>query len=173
METLKPNTVAIESTDDDISTPHKLTDKGKVWCEAFVSWCKKHLSSQLDPDVIPNITPRTATEAIFLNYLQFHDKYLGGRATFEEREIFKRLYPNKPCAFGTDKEIHAYACMFMCYGPPYFIDNTDVKGKTKQELEYLKTKPWLKKLTSENEDGHPNGPGRCTITFNDPRLYHF
>ena len=63
METLKPNTVAVESTDDDISTPHKLTDKGKVWYEAFVSWYKKHLSSQLDPDNIPNITPRTATEA--------------------------------------------------------------------------------------------------------------
>ena len=169
---LKSNTVAVQSTDDEIPTPSRLTAAGKVWYEAFVSWYKKHLSPQLDPDNIPNIIPRTYTESIFLNYLQFHDKYLGGRSSFEDREIHKRLYPNKPCAFGTDKEIHALAYMFMSYGPPYFINNTDVKGKTKPELEYLKTKPWIKRVTTENEAGHPNLPGKCTITFVDPRYHH-
>ena len=168
METLKPNTVAVQSTDDEISTPSGLTAIGKAWYEAFVSWHKQHLSPQLDPDNIPNITPRTETESIFLNCLQFHDKYLGGRSSFEDREIHKCLYPNKPYAFGTDKEIHAYAYMFMSYGPPYFIDNTDVKGKTKQELEQLKTKPWVQNVTTEND-----GPGKCTITFTDPRYHHF
>ena len=171
-KTLKPNTVAVQSTDDEIPTPSRLTAAGKVWYEAFVSWYKKHLSPQLDPDNIPNIIPRTHTESIFLNYLQFHDKYLGGRSSFEDREIHKRLYPNKPCVFGTDKEIHSMAYMFMSYGPPYFINNTDVKGKTKPELEYLKTKPWIKRVTTENEAGHPNLPGKCTITFVDPRYHH-
>ena len=171
-KTLKPNTVAVQSTDDEIPTPSRLTAAGKVWYEAFVSWYKKHLSPQLDPDNIPNIIPRTYTESIFLNYLQFHDKYLGGRSSFEDREIHKRLYPNKPCVFGTDKEIHALAYMFMSYGPPYFINNTDVKGKTKPELEYLITKPWIKRVTTENEAGHPNLPGKCTITFVDPRYHH-
>ena len=84
METLKPNTVAVQSTDDEISTPSGLTAIGRAWYEAFVSWYKKPLSPQLDPDNIPNITPRTETESIFLNYLQFHYKYLGGRSSFED-----------------------------------------------------------------------------------------
>ena len=171
METLKPNTT-VESPADEIPAPHNLTAKGKEWYEAFVSWYKKHLSPQLDPDNIPYVTPRTATESIFLNYLQFHDKYLGGRPSFEERENLKRLYPNGDVAIGSDKEIHAYAYMFMSYGPPYFIHNTDVKGKTKQELEYLKTKPWFIGATSANEANDPNRTGNYTITFTDPGLYH-
>ena len=140
METLKPNTEPIESNDEDVHIPDTMTDDEKVWFYTFVNWYKKHYSPQLDPDNIPNIIPRTSTEAILLNYLQFHDKYIDKRCTFEERNIIKCHQSDS--VIGSDKEIHTYAYLFTRYGPNYFIDNTDVRGKTEQELEYLKTKPW-------------------------------
>ena len=89
METLKPNTEPIQSNDEDVYIPDTMTDEEKEWFNAFVKY-KKHYSPQLDPENIPKIIPRTATEAIFLNYLQFHDKYIDKRCTFEERNVMKR-----------------------------------------------------------------------------------
>ena len=41
---------------------------------------------------------------------------------------------------GSDKEIHTYAYVFTRYGPDYFINNTDVQGKTEQETGIFENK---------------------------------
>ena len=161
MEKLNPNI-----NDNDVTIPDHLTDKQKKWFEAFVRWYRKNYSPKLDPKNIPNITAKTPTEAIFLNFLHFSDKYISERCTFHECEALKRHHPNSVTFTpGTDQEFHALANIFMCYGPRYFVDNTDVKGKTKQELEHLKTRPWIVKTTDYQTK-------TCTVTFGNPFPHH-
>ena len=119
-----------------------------------MTWYRKNYGSWLDPQNVPNIMPRNQTEAIFLNYLQFHDKCISERCSFDESEIFKFLCAkgNYPIP-GSDAEFHNLGQLFIQYGPQYFIDNTDVKGKTKQELAYLRTKPWVEyTCVTDNEN---------------------
>ena len=131
--------------DDDISIPEwGVTDETKPWFVAFVKWIREKyycLGSRLDPDNLQNLVPANETEAIYLNFLKFYDKYYSTRSPFKWAQKIKFEEPT--CvAGGTDIDFHYLATIFVRHGPDYFVDNSDVKGKTQEELEQLRERPW-------------------------------
>ena len=121
--------------DDDVSVPDEISDFQKEWFVAFVKWYRvkyQVLTSKLDFDKIDQLKPEDQTESIFLNFLMFYDKHYLQRATFEVAERDKADHPFM-CGTGTDHNFHALGNIFIQYGPNYFLNNTDLKGKTKEE----------------------------------------
>ena len=121
--------------DDDVSVPDETSDFQKEWFVAFVKWYRvkyQVLTSKLDFDKIDQLKPEDQTESIFLNFLMFYDKHYLQRATFEVAERDKADHPFM-CGTGTDHNFHALGNIFIQYGPNYFLNNTDLKGKTKEE----------------------------------------
>ena len=161
MDKSKPNAQGV------VSIPENLTEQQSLWFVAFVSWYKGNYCSKLDPGNVSKIKPASETEAIFLNFLQFHDKYVSERCTFQECQIFKRMHPKGNCPKpGTDAEFHHLGRIFIQCGPQYFINNSDVKNKTKEELKQLQMKPWMK-ITSER---HTHDGADYTGTFTEPPI---
>ena len=114
----------------------------------------------MDPDNLCKVKPVNEAEAIFLNFLKFFDKYIARRTTAEEVKILKGRF-NDPHigteVMGTDFEFHMLAKTFVHYGPTYFENNSDVKGKTLAELQGMqKAKEWKTMYGSETaEFGYP------------------
>ena len=140
--------------EDDVSIPDYLTEEKKEWFTHFVIWQRKtyrSLGSKLDPDKVHLIEPTSEKEARYLNFFMFHDKYMGKRCDFETAEQWKKEYSHMVCP-GTDHDFHRLASMFTQLGPGYFKDNSDVKGKTQEELELLKERPWRPYPTYNDDD---------------------
>ena len=141
--------------DDDVSVPDDLSDFKKQWFVSFVKWHKTKcyvLASRLDSDKIDQLKAESLSESIFLNFLMFHDKCHFQRANFEVAERDKVDHPFM-CGTGTDHNFHSLGNIFIQYGPHYFVDNTDVKGRTKEELAELRERPW-KPHPSGDDSGH-------------------
>ena len=136
----------------EIDVPDDLSSQQQEWFAAFVSWYRSNYGSKLDPDNVHKIKPTSAKEGIFLNFLHFHDKYISKRCTFLETEIFRRMHPktNFPTP-GTDEEFHYLAKVFIHYGPEYFVNNSDFKGKSKRELKDLQKKSWITFADSDSD----------------------
>ena len=133
-----------EEEDDDVSVPDYMLDDQKLRFTAFVKWYRTNyhaLGSKLDPDNVEQLQPSNGMEAAFLNFLMFYDKYYSKRAPFEWAERNKREHPFM-AGPGTDYDFHALAGIYVQYDADYFVDNTDVKGKTKEELAILQERPW-------------------------------
>ena len=83
------------------------------------------------------------TEATLLNFLKFFDKCIAQRVSTEELKIFHEKHPMTIIPIGTDSEFRCLAKTFLHFGPAYFVNNSDVKGKTQSELERMqKAKEW-------------------------------
>ena len=134
-----------EWDDDDISIPDKIEDENRDSFAAFVSWIRKNyyaFGSNLDPGNVQNMKPTSAQEATFLNFLMFYDKYYSTRTPFKCAQQYKHQHPENLAAPGTDIDFHWLARIYVQYGSDYFMDNTDVKGKTQEELQSLRERPW-------------------------------
>ena len=135
--------------------PEGIAEEQKPWFVSFVKWFKRNYGAKLDPDNLCKVEPVNENEAIFLNFLKFFDKYIARRTSAEELEIFKERFHDLPN--GTDFEFHMLAKTFVHYGPTYFENNSDVKGKTLAELQRMqKAKEWKTMYGSETaEFGYP------------------
>ena len=133
----------------------EITEEQMPWFISFVKWFRTNNGAKLDPDNLCKVQPVNETEAIFLNFLKFFDKYIAKRLTAEEAEMAReRLHdPN----IGTDFEFHTLGKTFIHYGPSYFVNNSDVKGKTEAELKRMqKAKKWKTEYFSESSAvGYP------------------
>ena len=131
------------SKSEDLVIPDTITEEQKPWFVSFIKWYKTNYGAKLDPDNLCNVKPVNETEAIFLNFLKFYDKYIAQRASAEEIRIFKEIFPINNVPIGTDFEFCVLAKTFLHFGPAYFVNNSDVKGKTQSELERMqKAKEW-------------------------------
>ena len=139
---------------DEVLIPEGVTEEQKPWFVSFVKWYKTNNGAKLDPDNLCKVKPVNEAEATFLNFLKFFDKYIAKRASAEEIEIFKQRFHDLPT--GTEFEFHTLAKTFVHYGPTYFVNNSDVKGKTQAELQRMqKAKEWKIMYGSETEFGYP------------------
>ena len=132
-----------EYDDDDISIPGTIAGEEIEWFADFVRWQRKNyraLKSKLDPGEIHKMKPRSDSEAGYLNFLMYYDKYYSKRLTYEDAEKAKVNYPHLKGA-GTDDYFHHLAWIFTKHKPVYFVNNSDVKGRTPEELERLKERP--------------------------------
>ena len=134
--------------------PEGITEEQKPWFVSFVKWFKTNYGTKLDPDNLCKVKPVNETEAMFLNFLKFFDKYIAKRTTAEEAKIFKERFHDPH--IGTDFEFHTLAKAFVHCGPAYFVNNSDVKGKAQAELQRMqKAKEWKTIHKSGLGYGHP------------------
>ena len=133
----------------------EITEEQKPWFISFVKWFRTNNGAKLDPDNLCKVQPVNETEAIFLNFLKFFDKYIVKRHTAEEVKISKERFNERN--LDTDFEFHTLAKTFVHYGPTYFVNNSDVKGKTQAELQRMqKAKKWKTEYLSESSAfGYP------------------
>ena len=54
----------------------EITEEQKPWFISFVKWFRTNNGAKLDPDNLCKVQPVNETEAIFLNFLKFFDKYI-------------------------------------------------------------------------------------------------
>ena len=136
---------------EDVVIPDTVTEEQKPWFVSFVKWYKKNYGTKLDPDNLCKVKPVNETEAIFLNFLKFFDKNITQRVSAEELKIFHEKHPMTIIPIGTDSEFRCLAKTFLHFGPAYFVNNSDVKGKTQSELERMQK---AKKWTTVYESGY-------------------
>ena len=130
--------------EDDVSLPDDYAEDKQAWFVAFVRWHRMAYHSQkskLDPKRINLIEPGNEAEDIFLNFLKYYDKYVFTRDNYARAER-KKMEEEHPIHAGTDYDHHSLAMSFIWYGgPDYFRGNSDVKGKSKEELIALQNIP--------------------------------
>ena len=129
--------------EDVVVIPDTVTEEQKPWFVSFVTWYKKNYGTKLNPDNLCKVKPVNETEAIFLNFLKFFDKYIAQRVSFEELKIFHETHPMTIIPLGTDSEFRCLAKTFLHFGPAHFVNNSDLKGKTQSELQRMQeAKEW-------------------------------
>ena len=145
---------------DEVLIPDGVTEEQKPWFVSFVKWIKRNCGAKLDPDNRCKVKAVNETEAAFLNFLKFFDKYIAKRTSAEQVKILKERFDDPHVGtelIGTDFEFYMLAKAFVHYGAAYFVNNSDVKGKTQAELQGMqKAKEWKTMYGSETAKyGYP------------------